>query len=461
MRLGATGSDAYLDGLDPRRLDGRRRQRPRGLRPGRRGARGAVDAGAADGVPRRPRPRPRTSVNRLRALLGDDTTVLLDGGMGTLLQENGLDDGGSGELWNVDRPDVIEKIHEAYAEAGARLLTTNTFGGTRPRLAMHGLEDRVHDVNRAGAEIATRVARKYGAYVAGDLGPTGELLAPLGTMGPDDARALFEEQLIGLRDGGIDVVLIETMSDLGEVVAAVEAARRVVPDAPVIATLSFDTNLRSMMGVRPADAVRRARGGRGGRRRRELRPRTGGDGDHRRRAGQGAGRRRPHRRPVQRRPAAAGRRPVRVRRPARGAGRARRGAARPGRRPDRGVLRLDARARRGDEPGVAEPALLGRAADDVGRSARRPGLRTRSATPAGRRAPSVRRARRARRVRPRDRPGRRPPQRGGGQLPLRRPRRAPAGAGHRARRCHRRGATPAARRARGRRARSRPGRPSR
>ena len=194
-------------------------------------------------------------VNRLRALLGEDTTVLLDGGMGTLLQENGLDDGGSGELWNVERPEVIEKIHEAYAEAGARLLTTNTFGGTRPRLAMHGLEHRVHDVNRAGAEIATRVARRHGAYVAGDLGPTGELLAPLGTMGPDDARALFEEQLVGLRDGGIDVVLVETMSDLGEVIAAVEAARVVVPDAPVIATLSFDTNLRSMMGVRPADAV--------------------------------------------------------------------------------------------------------------------------------------------------------------------------------------------------------------
>jgi methionine synthase I (cobalamin-dependent) len=194
-------------------------------------------------------------MNRLRALLGEDTTVLLDGGMGTLLQENGLDDGGAGELWNVERPEVVEKIHAAYAEAGARLLTTNTFGGTRPRLAMHGLEDRVHDVNRAGAEIATRVARRYGAYVAGDLGPTGELLAPLGTMGEDDARALFEEQLTGLRDGGIDVVLIETMSDLGEVVAAVEAARRVVPDVPVIATLSFDTNLRSMMGVRPADAV--------------------------------------------------------------------------------------------------------------------------------------------------------------------------------------------------------------
>ena len=193
-------------------------------------------------------------MNRLRSLLGDGT-VLLDGGMGTLLQEQGLDDGGSGELWNIERPDVVAGIHEAYAAAGARILTTNTFGGTRPRLAMHGLADRVHELNRAGAAIATEVARRHGVLVAGDLGPTGELLAPLGTLEPDDARALFEEQLAGLRDGGIDVVLVETMSDLGEVAAAVEAARQVLPDVPVIASLSFDTNLRTMMGVRPADAV--------------------------------------------------------------------------------------------------------------------------------------------------------------------------------------------------------------
>jgi 5-methyltetrahydrofolate--homocysteine methyltransferase len=195
-------------------------------------------------------------VNRLRALLGDGGPVLLDGGMGTLLQESGLDDGGSGELWNVERPAVISDIHTRYAEAGARILTTNTFGGTRPRLAMHGLDDRVHELNRAGAEIAAGVAHTHGILVAGDLGPTGELLAPLGTMDADGAQTIFEEQLTGLRDGGINIVLVETMSDLGEVTAAVEAAQRVVPDVPVIATLSFDTNLRTMMGVRPADAVR-------------------------------------------------------------------------------------------------------------------------------------------------------------------------------------------------------------
>jgi 5-methyltetrahydrofolate--homocysteine methyltransferase len=193
---------------------------------------------------------------RLSDLLGD-APALVDGGMGTLLQDSGLDDGGSGELWNVEHPDRVRAAHEAYARAGARVLTTNTFGGSRPRLAMHGLEDRVHELNRAAAELARSVADEYGALVAGDLGPTGELLAPLGTMDADEAVTIFSEQLAGLRDGGIDLVLVETMSDLGEVEAAVRAARSVVPDLPVVATLSFDTNLRTMMGVRPGDAVRR------------------------------------------------------------------------------------------------------------------------------------------------------------------------------------------------------------
>jgi 5-methyltetrahydrofolate--homocysteine methyltransferase len=181
--------------------------------------------------------------------------VVLDGGMGTLLQDLGLDDGGSGELWNVERHETIRDAHRSYAEAGAQLLTTNTFGGTRPRLDMHGLGDRVHELNEAAARLAREVADEHGILVAGDLGPTGELLAPLGTMDAAEAQAIFEEQLAGLRDGGIDVVLIETMSDLAEVEAAVAAARAVVPDLPIIATLSFDTNLHTMMGVRPASAV--------------------------------------------------------------------------------------------------------------------------------------------------------------------------------------------------------------
>ncbi len=197
-------------------------------------------------------------MNRLTTLLGDDGTIVLDGGMGTLLQDRGLDDGGAGELWNVDRPEVVREAHEAYVRAGARILTTNTFGGSRPRLQMHGLEDRVHELNQAAAAVARSVAdaaEGRTVLVAGDLGPTGELLSPLGAMEPAEAQALFEEQLAGLRDGGIDLVLIETMSDLGELGAAVAAAQAVVPDLPIIATMSFDTNLRTMMGVRPSDAV--------------------------------------------------------------------------------------------------------------------------------------------------------------------------------------------------------------
>jgi 5-methyltetrahydrofolate--homocysteine methyltransferase len=181
--------------------------------------------------------------------------VLVDGGMGTLLQDAGLDDGGSGELWNVERPEAVREAHRGYARAGARILTTNTFGGSRPRLDMHGLGDRVHELNEAGARLAREVAVEFGALVAGDLGPTGELMAPLGTMEAGEATSIFAEQLVGLRDGGIDLVLIETMSDLAEVEAAVAAAREVVPGVPVLATLSFDTNLHTMMGVTPAAAV--------------------------------------------------------------------------------------------------------------------------------------------------------------------------------------------------------------
>jgi 5-methyltetrahydrofolate--homocysteine methyltransferase len=194
-------------------------------------------------------------VNRLAARLGAQGPVLFDGGMGTLLQDAGLEDGAPGELWNLENRDAVRTAHAAYAEAGARLLTTNTFGGTRPRLEMHGLGDRVGEVNRTAAQIARSVADERGLLVAGDLGPTGELLAPLGALTREDAQELFAEQLIGLVEGGIDLVLVETLSDLGEAEAALAAAREVAPGLPVAVTMSFDTNLRTMMGVRPAEAV--------------------------------------------------------------------------------------------------------------------------------------------------------------------------------------------------------------
>lgn len=194
-------------------------------------------------------------MNRLAASLGTDRPVLFDGAMGTLLQDRGLADGAPAELWNLENPDAVRTAHAAYAEAGARVLTTNSFGGTRPRLDMHGLGDRAGEANRTAAQLARSVADEHGLLVAGGLGPTGELLAPLGTLTQADAQALFAEQVAALVEGGIDLVLVETLSDLGEAEAALAAVREVAPDLPVAVTMSFDTNLRTMMGVRPGDAV--------------------------------------------------------------------------------------------------------------------------------------------------------------------------------------------------------------
>jgi 5-methyltetrahydrofolate--homocysteine methyltransferase len=186
----------------------------------------------------------------------DDGPLLGDGAMGTMLQDLGNDEGGAPELWNVERVDLVEGVLEGYASSGSRLLTTNTFGGTRARLQMHGLEDRVEELNQAAAALARSVADRYpGTFVLGDIGPSGELMEPMGDLTIDSAAELFGEQVRGLVAGGVDGILIETMSDLSEVEAAVTAARKEAPGLPVFATLSFDTNLRTMMGVSPAMAV--------------------------------------------------------------------------------------------------------------------------------------------------------------------------------------------------------------
>ncbi|MFM7553318.1 MAG: homocysteine S-methyltransferase family protein, partial [Actinomycetota bacterium] len=120
----------------------------------------------------------------------------------------------------------------------------------------HDLGDRVEELNRAGAELARRVADRHpGSYVLGDVGPSGELMEPMGTLTPETAQELFREQIRGLVQGGADAILIETMSDLGEVEAAVEAAKAEAPGLPILVTMSFDTNLRTMMGVKPGQAV--------------------------------------------------------------------------------------------------------------------------------------------------------------------------------------------------------------
>jgi 5-methyltetrahydrofolate--homocysteine methyltransferase len=191
----------------------------------------------------------------LLELLDSGAVVLGDGAMGTLLQTRGIEPGGAAELWNVEHADTIATVHEEYAQAGARLVTTNTFGGTSARLAMHGLEDRVAELNLAGARIGRAVADRRDGWVLGDVGPSGELIAPLGVLEPDDAKAMFAEQIAALAEGGVDLILIETMSDLAEATAAVAAATETVPELPVAATLTFDTHGHTMMGVSPGQAA--------------------------------------------------------------------------------------------------------------------------------------------------------------------------------------------------------------
>lgn len=181
--------------------------------------------------------------------------VLGDGAMGTMLQAAGLAGGGASELWNVERPERIRAIHTAYIEAGAQIVETNTFGGTALRLRQHGLDGRVFELNRAGAALARAAVGDSGMLVAGSIGPTGELLEPLGALSSAEAQTLFAEQARGLVDGGVDMVLIETMSDLSEVEAAVLGVRSVAPELLIAATMTFGTKGRTMMGVRPGQAL--------------------------------------------------------------------------------------------------------------------------------------------------------------------------------------------------------------
>jgi len=189
-------------------------------------------------------------VDRLTELLERRAVILADGAMGTMLHLAKLTDGAP-ERWNVERPEVVSSIHRAYVEAGSDFISTNTFGGTRNRLALDGLEGRLEELNVAGARLAREAAGDR--LVAGSMGPTGELMDPLGLLTPDGARASFAEQAKALKAGGVDFVLIETMSALEEVQAAVEGAREA--GLPAVVTMSFDTHFRTMMGVKPAQAL--------------------------------------------------------------------------------------------------------------------------------------------------------------------------------------------------------------
>jgi 5-methyltetrahydrofolate--homocysteine methyltransferase len=191
-------------------------------------------------------------------LVGNGATVIADGAMGTMLMANGLEFGDPPEVWNLEHPEIIRRVQRGYLDAGSQIILTNTFGGNRLRLELHGREDRVDQLNRTAAVLA-RVeasAADHPAIVAGDIGPTGQIMASIGgTLTPERAREVFAEQARGLAAAGVDVMWVETMSDLSEAVAAIEGARDAAPDKPVIATMSFDTRGHTMMGVSPEQAA--------------------------------------------------------------------------------------------------------------------------------------------------------------------------------------------------------------
>jgi 5-methyltetrahydrofolate--homocysteine methyltransferase len=191
--------------------------------------------------------------DRLSSLLAERPWLLADGATGSNLFDRGLRSGDAPELWNSDHPERVAELQRAFVDAGADIILTNSFGGTRHRLKLHKAEDRVVELNETAARIARAEADRSGrvVLVGGSMGPTGEILEPLGPLSLDAAREAFAEQAIALAKGGVDLLWIETMSSVEETEAAVDGAR--TTGLPIVATLSFDTNGRTMMGIAPSE----------------------------------------------------------------------------------------------------------------------------------------------------------------------------------------------------------------
>ncbi|PWJ21146.1 betaine--homocysteine S-methyltransferase [Jannaschia seohaensis] len=192
----------------------------------------------------------------LSTLLRDRDWLLADGATGTILFNMGLQSGDAPELWNETEPDKVRALYRGSVEAGSDLFLTNTFGGNAARLKLHDAGHRAGELSRMGAEIAREIADAAGrpVVVAGSMGPTGEIMAPMGPLTHEAAVEIFHQQAEGLKAGGADVLWVETISAPEELKAAGEAAR--LADMPWCVTMSFDTAGRTMMGTTSADLSR-------------------------------------------------------------------------------------------------------------------------------------------------------------------------------------------------------------
>ena len=202
--------------------------------------------------------------NPLSNLINAKGWCVADGATGTNLFNRGLETGYPPELWSVERPDDVLWLHNGFLQAGSDLILTNSFGVTDFRLKLHNAKDRTRGLNIAAAKLARKAvdahytANGRKAFVAGSIGPTGELFEPLGRLTHSSALAGFSEQADALAEGGVDVLWIETMSSNEEVAVAIEAAK--ATGLPICATMTFDTASRSMMGVMPAEFAEFTRG---------------------------------------------------------------------------------------------------------------------------------------------------------------------------------------------------------
>ncbi|MGW8249668.1 MAG: homocysteine S-methyltransferase family protein, partial [Anaerolineales bacterium] len=189
----------------------------------------------------------------LRLLESAVLPLLGDGAMGTMLNARGVAFDECFDALNLSQPALVAEIHRSYIQAGAQIIQTNTFGANRFKLAAHGLEAQVGEINRTGVELARRVAlASYkNVLVAGDVGPLGVRLAPFGRVQPEGARQAFAEQIAALAGAGVDLIIIETFSDLAEIREAVTAARQVC-DLPVLASMTFTRDDLTLLGEAPA-----------------------------------------------------------------------------------------------------------------------------------------------------------------------------------------------------------------
>ncbi len=178
--------------------------------------------------------------------------VILDGAMGTNLFRKGLISGDCPESWNIENPEKISEIHQGFVDAGSDIIVTNTFGGNKFRLKLHQLESKVKELNCAGAQIARECAGQK-VFVAGSIGPSGEILEPLGNLSYELALKAFGQQSVALAEGGVDILWFETFSDIKELKAAIEGSMQT--GLPIVATMSFDTAGKTMMGVSPSELV--------------------------------------------------------------------------------------------------------------------------------------------------------------------------------------------------------------